>query len=187
MSAEAEIIRSALEGDATAFDRLIRGHQDRLYRAMVQVIGSAEDAEDIVQEAFVRAFLKLHTFQQNCQFFTWLYRIAFNLVVCQYRKRRAELSVEVIRELGGFEPVDTGAPPDARLLRDEDIAFVQEALRKLSDDHRAILVLREIEDCSYEQISTILEVSIGTVRSRLSRARTQLRIAMEQMRAEQPF
>lgn len=152
---------------------------------MIQVTGSAEEAEDVVQDAFVRAFLKLHTFQQNSQFFTWLYRIAFNSALSRRRRHRSELSVDKVREEIGIEPVDTGEAPDERMLRNEKVTLIQEALQQLSADHKAILILREMQDCSYEEISVILEISIGTVRSRLSRARTQLRLVVEQMQPDQ--
>lgn len=185
MSSEPEIIRSAIKGNSASFRQLVHSHQGRLFRAMVQVTGSAEEAEDVVQEAFVRAFLKLHTFQQNSQFFTWLFRIAFNLVLSQRRSRRVDFSVEAMREQNGAEPVDPGESPESRLVRNEKVAFIQEALQHLSENHRAILILREMDDCSYEQISAVLEISIGTVRSRLSRARTQLRLVVDQMHREQ--
>lgn len=148
---------------------------------MLQVTGSAEEAEDVVQDAFVRAFLKLHTFQNNSQFFTWLYRIAFNSALSRMRRRRGTVSIDRAREAVGEEPVDHVEAPDARILRDERVASVRIALQRLSDDHRTILVLREMEDHAYEQIAEILQISIGTVRSRLSRARSQLRVTLEEM------
>ncbi len=148
---------------------------------MLQVTGSAEEAEDVVQDAFVRAFLKLDTFQNHSQFFTWLYRIAFNSALSRMRKRRGATSIEQVREAIGQEPIDNVESPDAQMLRDEQVASVRVALLKLSDDHRTILVLREMEGHAYEEIAEVLQISIGTVRSRLSRARTQLRVTLEEM------
>lgn len=148
---------------------------------MLQVTGSTEEAEDVVQDAFVRAFLKLDTFQNHSQFFTWLYRIAFNSALSRMRKRRGMTSIDQAREAIGQEPVDDTEAPDSQMLRDEQIASVRVALLKLSDDHRTILVLREMEEHAYEQIAEVLQISIGTVRSRLSRARAQLRLTLEEM------
>lgn len=181
MSDDSALIESALRGNRAAFGALVQRYQDRLYAAMLQVTGSAEEAEDVVQDAFVRAFLKLDTFQSHSQFFTWLYRIAFNSALSRMRRRRGTMSLDQAREAVGDEPVDRVDPPDARILRDERVTSVRVALQRLSDDHRTILVLREMEDHAYEQIAEILQISIGTVRSRLSRARSQLRLELEEL------
>lgn len=182
---DTELIESALAGDQAAFEGLVYRYQDRLYAAMFQVVGSAEEAEDVVQDAFVRAFLKLHTFQNNSQFFTWLYRIAFNSALSRIRRRRGTTSLDQAREAIGEEPIGEDDAPDRRILQDEQISMVRQALLRLSEDHRAILVLREMEEHAYEEIAEILEISIGTVRSRLSRARAQLKTVLEEMqRAE---
>jgi RNA polymerase sigma-70 factor (ECF subfamily) len=178
---DSDLITAALRGDRSAFEGLVRRYQDRLFAAMVQVTSSPEEAEDVVQDAFVRAFLKLNTFQNNSQFFTWLYRIAFNSALSRMRRRRGTTSLDQAREDIGDEPVDSLGGPDSRMLRDERVRMVQMALDRLSDDHRSILVLREMEDHPYEQIAEILEISIGTVRSRLSRARAQLKAVLEEM------
>lgn len=186
MANEAELIRAALSGDSEAFGQLVRTHQERLYAAMLQVTRSTEEAEDVVQEAFVRAFLKLDSFHGNSQFFTWLYRIAFNNALSRRRRKQPSVSLEQAREATGAEPVDHVDAPDAGLLREERVAMIQRALDQLTLEHRAILVLREMEDQSYEAIADFLQISIGTVRSRLNRARTQLRLALEGMQqAEQ--
>ncbi|QEG38779.1 RNA polymerase sigma factor [Roseimaritima ulvae] len=187
MSEEAELIDAALEGDTEAFGRLVQTHQDRLFGAMLQVTRSAEEAEDVVQEAFVRAYVKLHTFQRNSRFFTWLYRIAFNSALSRRRRKRATISLDQTREVTGIEPIDVVDAPDERMLQGERVNMVRAALDRLSDEHRAIMVLRELENHAYEDIAEILEISIGTVRSRLNRARTQLRQTLEAMRqAEEP-
>lgn len=178
---DSDLIAAALRGDRLAFEGLVWRYQDRLYASMLQVTSSPEEAEDVVQDAFVRAFLKLDTFQNNSQFFTWLYRIAFNSALSRMRRRKGVTSLDQAREDVGKEPVDQIGGPDERMMRDERVQMVQVALHRLSDDHRSILVLREMEDHPYELIAEILQISIGTVRSRLSRARTQLRLVLEEM------
>lgn len=187
MSDDSQLIAAACRGDRSAFELLVYRYQDRLYAAMVQVTGSADEAEDVVQDAFVRAFLKLDTFQQNSQFFTWLYRIAFNSALSKIRRQKGITSLDHARETLGEEPVDQFAGPDHRMLQDEQVDRVRIALQRLSEDHRSILVLREMEEYAYEEIAEILQISIGTVRSRLNRARSQLRSVLEEMeQAEDP-
>ncbi len=181
MSSDSHLVAAAIAGDPAAFDQLVRMYQDRLYAAMLQVTGSAEEAEDVVQDAFVRSFIKLNTFQQNSQFFTWLYRIAINSALSRRRRRKNVVSINQVHEATGEEPVDTLIQPDAQLLQDEQATQVRHALSLVSEDHRKILVLREMEDCSYEEIAEILSIQIGTVRSRLSRARNALKEAIEKL------
>ncbi|NNE01121.1 MAG: sigma-70 family RNA polymerase sigma factor [Pirellulaceae bacterium] len=181
MAEEPQLIDHALQGDRSAFAELVHRHQDRLFASMLQVTGSPDEAEEVVQEAFIRAFIKLDTFQRNSQFFTWLYRIAFNSALTRRRRRRARVSLDYCRENNGLEVVDSGDGVDEPMLRRERINLVREAMHKLTEEHRSILVLREMEEHSYESIAEILEISIGTVRSRLSRARRQLKLAIEAM------
>ncbi|WDQ18234.1 RNA polymerase sigma factor [Rhodopirellula sp. P2] len=179
---EVALIEAALSGDASAFESLVIRHQDRLHHAMIHVTGSVHDAEEVTQEAFIRAFVKLDTFQQNSQFFTWLYRVAFNIALSRKRRQKVRLSLDQQREEIGEEVVCDGEAVDANMIRQDDVSLVQLALQQLSDQHRSILVLREMEESSYEEMAEILELSIGTVRSRLNRARKQLRLAIEQLR-----
>jgi RNA polymerase sigma-70 factor (ECF subfamily) len=176
---EDELIRSALAGQSSAFETLVSRYQDRLYTAMISIVGSADEAEDVVQESFIQAYLKLDTFQQNSRFFTWLYRIAFNFALARRRRNRGHLSLEESREISGNEPVSHVETPDDRLSKHEDVQLVHRALAMVSEDHRSILVLREMEDLAYDDISEVLNISIGTVRSRLNRARAALKQQLE--------
>jgi RNA polymerase sigma-70 factor (ECF subfamily) len=175
VSDDAQLIDETLAGKPAAFGQLVEKYQDRLYNTMVHVAGSAEDALDVVQDAFVQAFLKLHTFRQSSAFYTWLYRIAFNLAVTHRRRRKPTLSVEQARESGGQEPIDKQPGPEARIEDDERARQVRQAIAGLGEEHRTVLILREIDGCCYETIAEMLDVPIGTVRSRLHRARLQLR------------
>lgn len=170
-------------GEEQAFELLVLEHQERLFRAMIHVTGSLHDAEEVTQEAFIRAFLKLDTFQQNSQFFTWLYRVAFNIALSRKRRKRVNISLDHQRDELGRDVVDCGEAVDANMIREDQISLVQTALSGLSEQHRGILVLREMNEASYEEIAEILDLSIGTVRSRLNRARKQLRISLEELRA----
>src|SRR5205085_1282699 len=123
------------------------------------------------QEAFLRAYLKLHTYNGTSAFYTWLYRIAVNAFISDHRKRRTQVSTEQNRWLCDHSQRDASPRPDDSILRDERVKQVQAALNSLSSEHRTILVLREMENCDYDEIASLLNVPIGTVRSRLHRAR----------------
>ncbi len=170
-----QLIDRALGGEQAAFGQLVTKYQDRLYNTLVHVVGSTDTAYDVVQDAFVQAYVKLETFERASAFYTWLYRIAFNLAMTRRRREKPTVSVEQAREALGHEPLDHGDPPEARMEQAERACQVQAALAALSDEHRTILVLREIDGCAYEQIAEILNLPIGTIRSRLYRARLQLR------------
>jgi RNA polymerase sigma-70 factor, ECF subfamily len=172
---DAQLIDAALAGQSVAFGNLVTKYQDRLYNALVHVVGSADDAQDIAQDAFVQAFLKLKSFQRCSAFYTWLYRIAFNLAISRLRKTKPVVSIEQVREMSGEEIAGRDPSPSQRFEQHERAAQVRSALAALDPNHRAILVLREIDGCHYEAIAEILDVPLGTVRSRLHRARMELR------------
>jgi RNA polymerase sigma-70 factor, ECF subfamily len=172
---DGQLIRAACQGDAASYGTLVRKYQARLCTSLTHICGSLDDAEDIAQEAFVQAYVKLRTFAGGSSFYTWLYRIAVNAAISRKRRRREQTSVDTKREELGLEPLDDGERADERLLREERAGQVQRALGRLSDEHRTILVLREIDDCDYDEIAQVLQLPVGTVRSRLHRARLQLK------------
>jgi RNA polymerase sigma-70 factor (ECF subfamily) len=178
---DARLVEAAQEGDRDAFGDLVRRYQDRLFNTMLRIAGSREDAADAVQDAFVQAYLKLETFRGDAQFFTWLYRIAMNVALSRRRRMRAIGSLDAAKDCAGEEPVDATNSPGERLLVQEQVEQVQSALADLGEQHRKILVLREMEGCSYELIADILELPVGTVRSRLFRARMQLREKLHEL------
>ncbi len=179
MNDDVQLIDETLAGRTAAFGELVRKYQNRLFNTVFHVVGNTEDARDVVQDAFIQAFLKLDTFQGSSTFYTWLYRIAFNVAVSHCRRRRVTASVDRAREVAGVEPADPADNPGQSAEREERCGQVRRALAELSEEHRTVLVLREINGCCYETIAEILGVPIGTVRSRLHRARLQLR---EQLR-----
>ena len=181
---DSQWIQAARRGDAAAFGQLVRQYQDRLANALLYVCGSHDEAEDVAQEAFVQAYVKLATFAGDSAFYTWLYRIAMNAAISRRRRRRDEESVEENREHSGREPHDGAEQAEERLLREERAVLVRRALSRLSDEHRAILVLREVEGCDYDQIAAVLDVPVGTVRSRLHRARLQLKEQLDAVLGE---
>lgn len=178
---DAQLIAAVRSGNTAAFGELVRKYQDRLLNAVVYIAGGREEAEDVVQDAFVQAYTKLDSFGGNSAFFTWLYRVAINAAISRRRKRKGkiETSVDARLESRGEEPADDHEGAEDRLLREERAVQVKAALAALSEEHRMILVLREMEDCDYDQIAQVLDVPVGTVRSRLHRARLQMREQLE--------
>lgn len=172
------LIAECLAGRSAAFGELVRRYQDRLFHTAYRLTGNAEDAQDVLQEAFLSAYQALEGFKGDSLFFTWLYRIAVNTAITLRRKRRVAVSIHAGPEgSSAAEPPDLSAEsrPGYALERAEEEQVIQEALNRLSPEHRAILVLKEIEGQKYEAIAEILGVPIGTVRSRLHRARLELR------------
>lgn len=184
MTTDSHFIDAALGGDASAFGQLVTKYQNRLFNTLFRITGCREEAEDVVQESFVQAFIKLDSFKRESAFYTWLYRIAFNISVSRRRKRRPVASTDQAQMANGIEPVDESQSPTDELEQQEQVASVHQALATLSEEHRRILVLRELEDCNYETISEILELPVGTVRSRLFRARQQLKEVLRRKSAE---
>ena len=129
----------------------------------------------MVQDAFVQAFLKLDSFQRTAAFYTWLYRIAFNVAVTRKRRANPTASIEQARESSGEDPVAATEDPVEHLEQQERAVQVHAALATLSEEFRTVVVLREMDGCPYETIAEMLDLPVGTVRSRLHRARIQLR------------
>ncbi len=187
MNEDAALIEQTLTGRPAAFGQLVLKYQDRLYNTVYHVVGNAEDAKDVVQDAFVQAFVKLATFRQDGAFFGWLYRIAFNVAATRHRRRHPTVSIESLRSAGGDDPVASGNGPVEEAERVEHGRLVQKAIAALEEEYRVVLVLREIDGCCYESIAEILDLPLGTVRSRLHRARLKLRdLLQDAMTVRQP-
>lgn len=179
---DGRLIAECLAGDQGAFGVLVSRYQDRLFNTVYRVLDNLEDAQDVTQESFVSAYQSLASYKGDAQFFTWLYRIAMNAAISLRRKRRATISLDSTKGPAiAFHPVDESrdSQPGAALERSENEAQLRWALSRLSVEHRAVIVLKDIEDLRYEEIAEILKIPIGTVRSRLHRARLELRELLE--------
>ncbi|OPX90749.1 MAG: ECF RNA polymerase sigma factor SigE [Pelotomaculum sp. PtaB.Bin104] len=185
------LVKRAKEKDLSAFEELVRIHQNRVYALCLQLSGSGEDAQDLAQEAFIRAFKAIETFRNEADFGTWLHRITVNVWLNTRRKNggRQLMSLdEPYKSEDGsevrHEVADEGSDPQQVLEDKEFRGLVRLALMGLSEEHRAVLVLREIEGYSYEEVSSMLGCSLGTVKSRLSRAREVMRRKMTELARE---
>jgi RNA polymerase sigma-70 factor (ECF subfamily) len=171
------LIVACRAGRTEAFGLLVQRYQDRLYPTMLRLTGSAEDALDLLQDAFLRAFEKLDKFQGESSFYTWVYRIAVNLALSGRRRRNVTLRFARPDHDDSLDPRDESSSSDPTLpleLAERD-QLIQAALDALADDHRAVVVMKEFDGLRYEEIASILGVPVGTVRSRLHRARLELR------------
>jgi RNA polymerase sigma-70 factor (ECF subfamily) len=182
------LIRACRSGDAEAFGALVSRYQGRLYPTVLRLTGSTEDALDLLQEAFLRAYQNLDRFQGESSFYTWIYRIAINLALSDRRRKRRTLRwVDEHRGPDVAELQDRqGTDPAAPVERAERDHRIQEALNTLPPDYRAVLVLKEFDGLAYEEISAVLGIPIGTVRSRIHRARCELRDQLRELVEENP-
>lgn len=178
------LAREAVQGQPEAFDLLVRRHQDRVYGVIHRMVADREKAMDLTQETFLKAWKGLGSFGGQSAFFTWLYRIARNVVMSagRYDAARPKIRVsldEPDRSSDGdgrrMDPEDDLAQPGEGLLVQEQRDLVLEAIQSLPPDFREIVVLRDMQDRSYEEIAELLELPLGTVRSRLHRARMELK------------
>lgn len=169
------LISACLQGDPNAFGELVLRYQDRLFNSVVRLLDNPEDGRDVVQDAFLQAYQSLGLFKGESLFFTWLYRIAINSAITLKRKQKAVMRISLEGVEANVADAAESNRPGFALELAEDEQRVHQALRKLSPEHRAVLVMKELEGMKYQQIADVLQVPVGTVRSRLSRARLDLR------------
>lgn len=173
-----DLLRRARAGDGRAFQELSRGIEARLYGHVVRIVGTAADAEDVVQDALLSAWRSIGAFQGG-SFRAWLFRIATNraIDVVRARRRRGELPLEPAddQEVEWGEPVAAGPDPPEQASQSEAMAIVEEALRAVPAEQRAALLLRDVEGFAYEEIARITASEVGTVKSRIHRGRVAVR------------
>jgi RNA polymerase sigma-70 factor (ECF subfamily) len=181
---DAQLIEKINAGQTEAYGDLVRKYQDRVFNTCWRICGNLEDARDLTQEAFLKAFESLDTFRRQSGFYTWIYRVAVNLALSHRRsaRRRQVLSLDRGAGVEGTQAenlakrVASGSQDDPARLASatEQQGAVVRALQALDDDHRAVVVLRDIEGFDYREISEVLQIPPGTVKSRLHRARMTL-------------
>ncbi len=174
------LVRQALQGDTQAFERLAERYYPRILRVCQGILGNTQDAEDCVQETFLKVYRSLATYQDKASFYTWLYRIAMNSCYDYLRKNRSGhfLSIEAGMDDDGTSPVfqvaDEGPLPDELLEERITLEEIRACILRLPEKGARIVWLRDIEGLSYTQIAAVEQTSEGTVKSRLFRARAQL-------------
>jgi RNA polymerase sigma-70 factor (ECF subfamily) len=180
------LVRLAVRGRTEAFEALVQRHQDRLYGLLHRMVGDRERALDLAQETFLKAWRGLAGFQGQSAFYTWLYRIARNVVISAGRYDAARphigISLDAPDDDGEVSRITAGAAddgPSERALAAERRELVLRAIGSLPGEFREIIILRDMQDHAYEEIAEQLEIPVGTVRSRLHRARSELRARLE--------
>ncbi len=178
---ESALVAQAKAGDMDAFSALVKQYDRRVFRMAKQITQNDDDAEDVLQETFLKAYTHLDDFQGNSKFYTWLVRIAVNEALMKLRKRRSDRTVPL------DEPIDTGEDemvreiavwdenPEDTYSREELANILDEAVQSLKPAYRTVFILRDIEELSIEETAEALKLSISAVKSRLLRARLQLR------------
>jgi len=175
---DSRLVHEALSGNKEAFSELVRKYEKLVYNTSVQLTGSCDDAYDVSQEAFIKAYRSLGSFRGDSKFSTWLYKITYNAAqdYLRNRSRHSTVSLTVSDDDEEDNQLDitdntVSYSPEDSYERDEQCKAVREAIMHLSEKHRQIIMLRDIEGYTYEEISEMLDIGIGTVKSRLNRAR----------------
>ena len=173
---ELRIIKKVLTGDKDAFEELVLANQKNVYNLALKLTGNDEDALDMSQEAFLKAYTQLESFRGDSRFSVWMYRLTYNLCIDFLRKRPKATVISLTHpdednEIGDMEIPDMRELPEDVFLRRESREIISESINELGPDHREILIMREITGMSYGDMAATLDVSEGTVKSRLARAR----------------
>ncbi len=177
---EGDLVKRAQRGDLQAYDELVKRYQERIYATVYHMTSNHEDANDLAQEAFIKAYSALKSFKGGSTFYTWLYRIAVNKTInfLKQRKNKFHLSLNDIDFNAEHDPDLMALISDKTPTRDVALSELQkklnEALLKLSEPHRMVVVLHDVQGQSHDEIAEIMGCNIGTVRSRLFYARQQL-------------
>ncbi|MHC4187388.1 MAG: RNA polymerase sigma factor [Planctomycetota bacterium] len=184
------LVERCQKGDPKATETLIIKYQDRIYNVILKICGNKDDAAELTQDTFVKVLQNIDKFESRSSFYTWAFRIAVNLTI-NYCKRNVKLGLKSIdiqdnqnseqtkKALKALLKDDKSADPSTIAANKELANLIMKAIMKLDDAHRAVIVLRDIEGMNYAQMADILSINLGTVKSRLSRARSQLRELME--------
>jgi RNA polymerase sigma factor (sigma-70 family) len=177
---EMTLVERVRQGDLSAYDDLVRRYQERIYATIYHMTSNHEDANDLAQEAFIKAFHAIKSFKGGSSFYTWVYRIAVNKTInfLKQRKNKAQMSLDDLDVNAEHDPDLVALISERTPRREINLAELQEklnvAMQKLSEPHRLVVTLHDVQGLSHEEIATILECNIGTVRSRLFYARQQL-------------
>ncbi|MEI5909334.1 RNA polymerase sigma factor SigW [Bacillus spongiae] len=179
-------IKQVMKGDQNAFAEIVELYKDKVFQICFRMLGNRHEAEDMAQEAFVKAYMNIHTFQQHRKFSTWLFRIATNLCIDRIRKKKPDyyLDAEVTGTEGltMYSQLSTGEPlPEEEVESMELQEVIQKAISKLPEKYRSVIVLKYIEELPLKEISEILDMPLGTVKTRIHRGREALRKQLRKM------
>lgn len=179
-SVNSELIKKAIEGDESAYKNLLENYRGAIYNLLYKMVRNKEETEDLVQEAFMKAFKALPSFNEEYAFSTWLYKIAVNNCIDHMRKKKLQtysINKPVQSKDGELdrEFPDTSMSPDKSILSEERASIIETAIDELPENYKTAIILRHSEEKSYEEISKILNIPLGTVKARIFRAREMLK------------
>jgi RNA polymerase sigma-70 factor (ECF subfamily) len=186
-SSDADLVQRCLEGDAAAWDTLVRVYWKRVFNIAYKFVAQFGEAEDLTQEIFVKLFRALATYDRRASFETWLTRVSRNLCIDRYRRRRREeerFTDEVDPDTIQLD--ELVSRPDADLERRDQVSLVRRALARLAPAYRTAVALRDVHDLSYEEIARRLQLPEGTVKSRINRGRKELARHIEVLQQQSP-
>ncbi|MGE6256295.1 RNA polymerase sigma factor SigW [Heyndrickxia sporothermodurans] len=173
-------IKQVIKGDQNAYGEIVEIYKDKVFQICYRMLGNLHEAEDIAQEAFIRAYINIHSFKQERKFSTWLYRIATNLCIDRLRKKKPDYYLDA--EVAGTDGLTlysqiaaTGKTPDVEVEDFELQETIQVAILSLPEKYRTVIVLKYLEELSLNEISDILDLPLGTVKTRIHRGREALR------------
>ena len=172
MKDQENIIARARRGDADAFEQLVAAYRDQVFRLALRMCGSEADADEVAQEAFLSAWKGLPNFRGDSQFSTWLYQLTSHAAIDLMRREKRQIAAE---DITGVSAPDPAPGPQQQAERSEQRQAVRDAIMQLTPEYRQIVVLRFLQELSYEEIGAVLKLPSGTVKSRLNRAKAQLK------------
>ena len=178
---EDSLIRKAQKGNVDAFEKLVLQYEKLVYNIAYSVMRNEQDAYDIAQEVFIKVFQSLSTFNFTAKFSTWIHRITVNASIDELRKRKNKKTeyIDEMVELGdsevGKQFEDSSPTPEEQAIINEEYKDLLDSINELSEEHRMVITLRDIKGYTYDEIAEILECSLGTIKSRISRARSNLK------------
>ena len=172
MKDQEKIIARARRGDADAFEQLVVAYRDQVFRLALRMCGSEADADEVAQEAFLSAWKALPNFRGESQFSTWLYQLTTHAAIDLMRREKRQIAADDITEVSAADPAPS---PQQQAEQSEQREIVRDAILQLAPEQREVVVLRFMEELSYEEIGAVLKLPSGTVKSRLNRAKAQLK------------
>lgn len=189
---EYQLIKKAIKGDVKSFETIVYQYEKKVYNIAYRMFGNEHDAYDASQEVFIKIYQKLSQFKFDSAFSTWLHRLATNTCIDLYRKRKRQtkdqfsIDKEIYTKESTvtFDIEDDSGTPEEKVVQSETVNEVRTAINQLKEDHKAVLILRDINQMSYQEVADILDVSVGTVKSRINRARNALKEKILEIREQ---
>ena len=187
MPDERKLVERAQTGDLDAFEQIVTAYQAKVYTIALSIMGNRDDADDAAQEAFIKVYRSIGAFSFQAQFSTWLYRVATNVCLDALRRRKRAGAVSLDTDDEDAAPMqvpDMSPTPEDTYSQKETVSLVRQAIARLSPEHQKVIVLRDISGRSYDEIAAMERCSVGTVKSRINRARQNLKKLLEENREQ---